>query len=161
MDGNISSGPMCKDSNWKWESNASLIILCDLSMSWMDDDVAVEAWIQAEINFFFAIRTHFPFHSLIKLPVTGKVHLWQKVCQVSVRHDAYGETPIRNCLRERHANINLHVELIREQLIPVNEMEESLKKSSFFFFCSSTSCRRLIEDAVEPIHAVISNDFIW
>lgn len=62
-----------------------------------------------------------PFLSLIKLPVTRKVHLWQKVCQVSVRHDAYGETPVRNCLRERRANINLHVELVREQLIPVKE----------------------------------------
>lgn len=51
-----------------------------------------------------------PSHSLIKLlPVTGEVHFRQKVRQVSVWHDAYGETSVRNSLCERHANVNLQI----------------------------------------------------
>lgn len=68
-----------------------------------------------------------PIYSLIKLPVTGKVHLRQKVWKVSVRYDAYGETAIRNCLREHHTNIDLEIELIRKQLIPVKGKIEEEK----------------------------------
>lgn len=68
-----------------------------------------------------------PIYSLIKLPVTGKVHLRQKVWKVSVRYDAYGETAIRYCLREHHTNIDLEIELIRKQLIPVKGKIEEEK----------------------------------
>lgn len=75
-----------------------------------------------------------PIYFLIKLlPVTGKVHFRQKIRQVAIWHDAYGETSIRYRFGECQS-IYLQIKLIREQLIPVeNEMknmkERTRKKS--------------------------------
>lgn len=57
-------------------------------------------------------------HSLIKLPVPRKIHFGEEERQVSVRDDAYGETAVRNRLREHHTNVDFQIELVGKKLIP-------------------------------------------